>query len=123
MSPWTGNSHEDSQKFADDGFDLLVGGLAKDRGEDRMRHLCLNAFCRHSVRSHCLGGMRSKKGRRLVGSDVDTDDADEKGTGYSVPVLSICCNLGNGYAADHGNGAFNCWFGSKFKADFHMGMC
>ncbi len=66
--------------------------------------------------------MRSAKGRRLVGSDDHTDDANEKGTGYSVPVLRMRGNVGNGHAADRSNGAFNCWLGSKFEADFHMGM-
>ncbi len=87
-----------------------------------MRHLCLNAFGRHGVRNHCLGGTRSAKGRHLVGSNDDTDDANEKGTGCSVPVLSVSGNVGNGHAADHADGAFYCWFGSKFKADLHMGM-
>ncbi len=120
MSPWTGNGHEVGQQFADDSLDLLVGGLAKDTDEDRMRHLCLNAFSRHGIRSHCLGDMRSAKGRHLVGSNDDTDDADEKGTGCSVSVLTMCGNIGNVHAADHGNGAFYCWFGSKFEVDFHI---
>jgi hypothetical protein len=123
VSPWTGNSHEVSGQFADDHLDLLMGGLAKDMGEDRMRHLCLDAFGRNGVISHCLGGMSSAKGRYLVGSNDDTDDANEKSTGCSIPVLSMCGNVGNGHAADHRNGTFNCRFGSKFKADFHMGMC
>jgi hypothetical protein len=63
------------------GLDLFVGGFAKDMGEDRMRHLCLNAFCRHDIGSHCSGGTRSTKGRCVVDSDDHTDDADEKGTG------------------------------------------
>ncbi len=62
------------------------------------------------------------KGRRLVGSDDHTDDANEKGTGYSVPVLGVCGDVGNGHAADHGDGAFNCWFSSKFEADVHVEM-
>jgi hypothetical protein len=99
-----------------------MGGLAEDTGEDRMRHLCFNAFCRHGIGSYCSGGMRSTKGRRLVGSNDHTDEADEKGIGCSVPVLSMCSKVGNGHAADHGDGAFNYWFGSKFEADFHMGM-
>ena len=85
---------------------ILMGELAEDEGEDRMRCLHLNAFGRHSVRTHCLGGTRSTKGRHLVGSNDDTDDANEKGTGCSVPVLSMCGDVGNGHAADHGNGAF-----------------
>ncbi len=89
VSSWTENSHEVSQQFADNGLDLLVDGLIKDTGENRMRHLCLNAFCRHGVRSHCLGGTRSAKGKHLVGSDDNTDYADEKGTGYSLPVLIV----------------------------------
>ncbi len=52
VSPWTGSSHEVSQQLADDHLDLLVGRLTKDRGKDRMRHLCLNAFGRHYIRSH-----------------------------------------------------------------------
>jgi hypothetical protein len=123
VSPWTGNSHEVSRQFADDRLDLLMGGLAKDSGEDRMRHLCLNAFVRNGIRSHCLGGMRSAKGRHLVGSNGDTDDANEKSTRCSVLVLSVCGNVGNGHAADHGDRAFDCRFSSKFEVDFHMGMC
>jgi hypothetical protein len=122
VSPWTGNDHEVGQQFADDSLDLFVGGFAKDTGEDRMRHLYLNAFCRHSIGSHCLEGTRSAKGRHLVCSDDHTDDANEKGTGCSVPVLRMCGNVGNGHAADYRNGAFDCWFGSKFEVDFHMGM-
>ncbi len=122
VSSWTGNGHEVCQQFTDDHLDLLMGELAKDAGEDRMRHLCLNAFGRHGVRSHCLGGTKNAKRRHLVGSNDNTDDANEKGTGCSVPVLSICGDVGNGHTADHGNGALYCWFGSKFKADFHTGM-
>ncbi len=106
----------------DDSLDLFVGGFAEDTGEDRMRRLCLNAFCRHGIGSYCLGGMRSTKGRRLVCTNDHTDDANEKGTGCSVPVLRICGDIGNGHKADYGNGAFDCWFGRKFEADFHMGM-
>ncbi len=69
VSPWTGNIHEVSQQFADDHLDLLMGGFTKDVGEDRMMHLCLNAFGRHGIRSHCLGGTKSVKGRHLVGSN------------------------------------------------------
>ncbi len=122
VSPWTGNGHEVGQQFTDDCFDLLVGGFAKDMGEDRMRHLCLNAFCRHGIGTHCSGGLRSAKGRHLVGFDDLTDDADEKGTGCSIPVPCVCGNVGNGHAADHGDGAFNSWFGSRLEANFHMGM-
>ena len=120
VSPWIENGHEVSQQFVDDRLDLLVGGLAKNMGEDRMRHLCHNAFGRHGVQSHCLGGTRSMKGRCLVGSNDDTDDANEKGTGCSILVLSMCGKVGNGHTADHGNGAFHCWFGSKFEVNFHM---
>jgi hypothetical protein len=56
VSSWTGNSHEVSGQFTDDHLDLLMGGLAKDTCEDGMGHLCLNAFGRNGVRSHCLGG-------------------------------------------------------------------
>jgi hypothetical protein len=122
VSPWTGNGHEAGRQFADDGLDLFVDGFAKDTGEDRMRRLCLNAFCRYGIRIHCSGGTRSAKESRLVGSNDHTDDATEKGAGCSVPVLCVCGNVGNEHTADHGDGAFNCWFGSKFKADFHMGM-
>ncbi len=66
--------------------------------------------------------MKKHKGRHLVGFDDDADDANEKSTGCSVPVLRVCGNVSNGHAAAHGGGAFNCRFGSKFKADFHMGM-
>ncbi len=119
VSPWTGNGHEVSQQFVDDHLDLLVGGLAKDTGEDRMRHLCLNGFGRHDTRSDCLGGTRSTKGRCLVCSNDNTDDANEKGTGCSLSVLSMCGDVGTGHTADHGNGGFYFWFGSKFKVDFH----
>ncbi len=83
VSPWTENSHEVSGQFADDRLDLLMCGLAEDMCEDGMRHLCLNAFGRNSVGGHYLGGMgrRSVKGRRLVHSNGNTDDANEKGTG------------------------------------------
>ncbi len=121
-SPWTGNGHEVGQQFVDDSFDLFVGGFAEDTGEDRMRHLCLNAFCIHGIGSHHLGGTRSTKGRCLVCTNDHTDDANEKGTECSVPVLHMCGNVGNGHTADNRNGAFDCWFGSKFEADFHMGM-
>ncbi len=123
MSPWTENGHEIDQQFVDDRLDFLVGGLAKDTGKDRMRHLCLTAFGRHGIRSYCLGGTRSLKGRWLVCYNDDTDGGNEKGTGCSVPVLSTCVNKGNGHPADHGDGAFYCWFGSKFQADFHVEMC
>jgi hypothetical protein len=108
VSPWTGNGHEVGRQFTDDSLDLFVGGFAKDTGEDRMRHLCLNAFCRCSIRSHCLGGIKSAKGRCLVCTNDRTDDADEKGTGCSVPVLRMCGDVGNGHAADYRNGAFDC---------------
>jgi hypothetical protein len=124
VSPWTENGHEVGQQFADDSLDLFVGGFAKDTGEDRMRHLCPNAFCRHGIQSHCLGGMGSAKRRRLVCTNDHTYDANEKSTGCSVPVLCLCAgNIGNGHAADYRDGAFDCWFGSKFEANFHMGMC
>jgi hypothetical protein len=124
MSPWTGDSHEVSGQFTGDHHDFLMGGVAKDTCEDEMRHLCPNAFGRNGIRSHCLGGTgrRSAKGRRLVGSNDNTDDANEKSTGCSIPVLSMCCDEGNRHAADNGNGAFNCRLGCKFEADFHMGM-
>jgi hypothetical protein len=80
VSPWTENGHEVGRQFADDSLDLFVGGFAKETGEDRMMHLCLNAFCRHSIGSHHSGGTRSAKGRRLVCTDDRTDDADDKGT-------------------------------------------
>jgi hypothetical protein len=122
VSPWTGNGHEVGRQFADDCLNLALGGFANDTSKDRMRHLCLNAFCRHSTGDHCLGATRSAKGRRLVCSDDHTDDANEKGTWSSVPVLRVCGNIGNGHAADNHNGAFDCLFGSKFEADFYMGM-
>ncbi len=113
--PWTGNGHEVGQQFVDASLDLFVGGFAKDMGEDRMRHLCLNAFYRHNIRSHCSGGTRSAKGRRLVGSDDHIGDADEKGAGCSVSVLRMCGNVGNGHTADYGNGAFDCWLVASSK--------
>jgi hypothetical protein len=64
-----------------------------------------------------------EKGREaLVCTNDHTDDADEKGTGCSIPILHISGNIGNRHTADYRNGAFDCWFGSKFEADFHMGM-
>jgi hypothetical protein len=105
VSPLTGNGHEVGRQFMDDNLDLFVGGFAKDRGEDRMRHLCLSAFCRHSIGSHLLGGTRSTKGMHLVCTNDHTDDANEKGTGCSIPVLHICGNLGNGHADDYHDGA------------------
>ncbi len=90
--------------------------------EDRMRHLCLNALHRYGIRSHCLGGTGSAKGRCLVFTNDHTDDANEKGTGCSVPVLHVCGSVSNGHAADYHNGVFDCWFGSKFEEDFHVGM-
>ncbi len=120
MSPWAGNSHEVSRQFTDDHLDLFMGGFAKETCEDGMRHLCLNAFGRNGIRSHRLGGTggRSAKGRHLVGSDDNTDDADEKSTGCSV-LLGMCGDVGNRHAADDGNGTLNCRFGCKFEADFH----
>ncbi len=89
MSPWTGISHEVSEQFADDHLDLFLGGFTKDMCDDGMRHLCLNAFGRNGIGSHCLGGTgsRSTKERRLVGSNDNTDDANEKSTGCSIPVF------------------------------------
>ncbi len=100
-----------------------MGGFAKDTSEDRMRHLCLNAFCRQGIGSHHLGGMESTKRRHLICTNDHIYDANEMGTGCSVPVLCMCGDVGNGHAADYHNGAFDCWFGSNFEADFHMGMC
>jgi hypothetical protein len=96
VSPLTGNSHKVSRQFVDDNLDLFIGGFAKDTCEDGMRHLCLNALGRNGVGSHRLGGMSSSraKGMCLVGSDDDADDADEKSTGRSIPVLGMCCNIG-----------------------------
>jgi hypothetical protein len=69
-----------------------------------MRHLCLDALGRNGIGSHCLGGTGSStKGRHLVGSDDNTDDANVKSTGSSVPVLGMCGDVGNGYAADNGD--------------------
>ncbi len=122
MSPWTGNSHEVSGQLANDHLDLLsMGGFTKDMCEDGMRHLCLNAFGRNSVRSHRLGGTgrKSTKGWHMVDSNDDTDDANEKSTGCSVPVLGVCSNISNRHAADDGDCTFNCRFSCKFEVDFH----
>ncbi len=96
VSPWTGNSHEDSRQFVNDHLDLLMGGFAKDTCENGMRQLCLNAFGRYGVGSHHLGGMgrKSVKGRPLVGSDDNTDDANEKSTGCSCWVKRRYCLAG-----------------------------
>ncbi len=53
VSPWTGNSPEVSGQFVDDHLDLFMGGFPKDTCEDWMRHLCLNAFGRNGIGSHC----------------------------------------------------------------------
>ncbi len=124
VSQWTENSHEVSRQFVNDHLDLLMGGFVKDTCEDGMMQLCLNAFGRNGVGSHHLGGMgrKSAKGRPLVGSNDNTDDANENSTGCSILVLGVCGNVGNRHAADDRNGAFNCRFGCKFEADFHWGM-
>ncbi len=120
VSPQTGNSHEVSGQFADDHLVLFMGGFTKDKCEDGMRHLCLDALGKNNVRSHCLGGTcSSAKGRCLVGFNDDDDDANEKSTGSSVSVLGMCGNVGNGYIADNSNGSLNGWFGSKFEAVFY----
>ena len=120
VSPQTGNSHDVSGQFADDHLDLFMSGFAKDTYEDRMRHLCLNGLGGNSTECHCLGGTcSSAKGRCLVGFDDDADDANEKSTESSIPVLGMCGNVGNGYAADDCNGSLNGWFGCKFEVDFH----
>jgi hypothetical protein len=74
-----------------------MGGFTKETYEDGMRHLCLHALGRNSIGSHCLGstGSSSAKGRCLVGSNEDADEANEKSTGCSVPVLTVCGNVGN----------------------------
>jgi hypothetical protein len=120
VSPQTGYSHEVSRQFTDDCLDLYMGGFAKDTCEDGMRHLCLNALGRNGIGSHCLGGtVSSAMGMHLVGSDDDTDDANEKSTASSVPVLGMCGNVGNGYTADDDDGFLNGWFSCKFEADFY----
>jgi hypothetical protein len=102
-----------------DAFDLLRGEVLY--GVDLHP---LNAFGRNGVGSRCLGGTgrRSAKERHLGGSNDDTDDANEKSIGCSVPVLSVCGNIGNGHAADDGNGTFNCRFRCKFEVGFHYEM-
>jgi hypothetical protein len=120
VSPWTGNTHEVSGQFVDDHLDLFMGGFTKDMCEDRMRHLCLNALGRNGIRCHYLGGTGSSaKGRHVVGSNDDADDANKKSTVSSIPVLGVCSNVGIGYTADNGDGPLNPWFGCKFKADIH----
>jgi hypothetical protein len=97
VSPWTGNSHEVSGQFMDDHLDLFMGGFAKDTCEDGMRHFCLNALGKNDIGSHCLGGTgtSSAKRRCLVSSNDNANDANEKSTGNSVPVLGTCGNVGN----------------------------
>ena len=120
VSPQTGNSHENSGQFANDHLDLFMGGFTKDTCENGMRHLCLNALGRNGIGHHRLGGMGSSaKRRRLVGSNDDADDANEKSTGSSVPVLGMCGNVGNGYTADNDDGSLNGWIGCKSKAYFY----
>ncbi len=107
VSPWTGNSHEVGRQFADDHLDLVMGGFDKDTCEDVMRHLCLNALSGLGIGCHHLGEMGSSaRGRCLIGPDK-SDDANEKNTGISVPVLGMCDNAGYGHAADNGNGSLN----------------
>ncbi len=55
------------------------------------------------------------KGGHLVGSNNNTHDASEKGTGCSIPVLSVCGDVDNGQPADRSNGDFYCWFSSKVE--------
>jgi hypothetical protein len=106
VSPWTGNSHEVSGQLVDAHLDLLMSGFAEDTCEDGMRHLCLNAFGRNVIRHHRLEGTGcSARGRCLVGSDDDADDANEKSTGSSIPVLGMCDDIGNGYSADNSDGS------------------
>jgi hypothetical protein len=52
------------------------------------------------------------KGRCLVGSDDNVNDANEKSTGSSIPVFGMSGNIGYGYAADDGAGSLNGWLGS-----------
>jgi hypothetical protein len=101
----TGNSHEVSGQFTDDHLDLFMGGFAEDTCEDGMRHLGIYALGRHCIGRHHLGGTGSSaKGRCLVGSNDDADDANEKSIESSVLVFGMCCKAGHGYAADDGNG-------------------
>jgi hypothetical protein len=101
VSPWIGNCHEVSRQFMDDHLDLFMGGFAKDTCKDGMRHLGLNALGGHGIGRHHLGGTDgSVKGRYLVGSNYDANDANEKSTGSSKPVFGMCSNVGYGYAAD-----------------------
>ncbi len=96
VSPRTKNSHEVSRQFVDDHLDLFMGGFAKDTYEDGIGHLCFNAIGRNGIGRHCLEGTGSSaKERCLVGSNDDADDANEKSTGNSVPVLGMCGNVGN----------------------------
>jgi hypothetical protein len=102
VSPWTGNCHEVCRQFVDDHLDLFIGGFAKDMCEDGMRHLGLNALGGHGIGCHRLGGVgNSAKGRCLVGSDDNANDANEKNTGSSTPVFGVCGNVGYGYATDN----------------------
>ncbi len=62
VSPWTGNGHEVGQQFADDSFVFFVGGFTEDMGEDRMRHLCLNAFLQTRHWKSSLRRYKKRKG-------------------------------------------------------------
>ncbi len=120
MSPRTGYCLEVSRQFADNHLDLFMGGFAKGTCEDGVRHLGCNVLGGNGIRCHRLGGTGgSRKGRCLVCSNDDANDANEKSTGSSVPVFGMCGNVGYGYAAYHGNCSLNNWFGSYFEADFH----
>ncbi len=92
----------------DDHLDFFMGGFAKDMCEDGMRHMGLYALGRHGIGHHWLGGMGSSAKRWcLVGSNDNTNDANEKSTGSSIPVFGMCGNIGYGYAAGNGNGSLN----------------
>ena len=62
---------------------------------------------------------RSAKGRRLVGANDDSDDANEEGKDKSVWSFGVGGHIGNGYAAYYCNSTFYCGFCGKFEADFH----
>ena len=62
---------------------------------------------------------RSAKGRRLVGANDDSDDADLQGRGKLVWSFGVGGHVGDGYTAYNCNGSFNCGFCGEFEVDFH----
>ncbi len=118
VPPWTCHCHQVHSELANYSLNLFVGGFTKDACEDEVRHLGLDAVCRHGGGhvGSVLGAGGSAKGRCLVRPDDYANDANEDRTGCSVPVFRMGSNVGYGYTADDRNGSFDGWFCGKFKA-------